>query len=758
MTNDELIAEVRERLELCINASDGDRAEALEDLKFKKGEQWDEQSVRQRELDGRPCLTNNNIPAIIHQVVNDVRQNEQSIHVHPVSDGADEEVAEVIEGLIRHIEYDSGASAAYDTALDSAASIGFGFLRLVTEYCEPTSFNQDMKIKRVRNPFTVYLDPASEESDGSDAEFAIITSKEPKREFERMYPRKDPTIDYIAKGTGDDQNWLGEDFVRIAEYYKCEYEPATLVEFSDGIGRTKDDLEAAPLQPGVVPTGRTRATTLRKVMWYKVTAREVLEKAEVPFDWIPVFPVYGDEIDIDGRVTRSGIIRHAKDPAKMYNYWLTAATEEIALRTKAPFIGAIGQFEGVEEDWQAANVKSFPYLEYNPVTIDGTLAPAPQRQQPADVPSGFIAMAGLARDNVKAVTGIYDASLGNRSNETSGIAIRARQHQGDVGNFHYSDNLTRTMRHLGRTMVSGIPKIYDAPRILRILGKDGQASQVEVNKPDVQADQYGQAVQTVLNDLTVGKYDVIVSTGPAYNTLRQEAADSMVQMAQSWPKLMEVAGDKVVRSMDWPGADDIADRIAKTLPPGLADKPKDEKDAPPMVETPNGPIPLEQAGQMIGQMDHALSQMQGEMEKLESGMAKAQLDAQTRIEVAKISASAKHDDTELNGIVKIMLAKMSENEAAKAAVVMESKEPAAPDVDPMAEIKEMLSAINKPRRKVMKITAPSGAIYQGEVADHEDPADQASEPQGEPLQVAPPMPQPMAPPMETPEQPEQGMQ
>lgn len=668
MTADEIIKEARERLELCITSEDGDRADALEDLKFKKGDQWDEQSVRQRELDGRPCLTNNNIPAIIHQVVNDVRQNEQSIHVHPVSDGADEEVAEVIEGLIRHIEYDSGADTAYDTALDSAASIGFGYFRLVTEYCDPSSFNQDMKIKRVRNPFTVYLDPSHQEPDGSDSEFGIVTTKEPKREFERMYPRKDPTIDYIAKGVGDDQNWLGEDFVRIAEYYKFEYETATLVEYSDGVARIKGDGKAPPIPFGVVPTGRTRQTTTRKLMWYKLTAREVLEKAEVPFDWIPIFPVYGDEIDLDGRVIRSGIIRNAKDPAKMYNYWLTAATEEIALRTKAPFIGAMGQFEGVEEDWQMANVKSFPYLEYNPVTIDGTLAPAPQRQAPADVPSGFIAMAGLARDNVKAVTGIYDASLGNRSNETSGKAIMARQHQGDVGNFHYADNLTRTMRHLGRVILSGIPRVYDAQRVLRILGKDGQATQVEINKPDQKADEYGQAVQTVLNDLTTGKYDVIVTTGPAYNTLRQEAADSMIQMSQSWPKLMEIAGDKIVRAMDWPGADDIADRIAKTLPPGLADEPQDQKDAPPMVQTPNGPIPLDQAGQMIGQMDQALSQMQQELEQHEAGIKKAEIAAAASIEVARINAEARGDNAELSAFAQMLMAQAAPKIAHSAAV------------------------------------------------------------------------------------------
>jgi len=676
----DIIAEAKKRLDLCINADDADRAVALEDLKFKKGDQWDEQSVRQRELDGRPCLTNNNIPAIIHQVVNDVRQNRQSIHVHPVSEGANQEVAEVIEGLIRHIEYDSGADAAYDTALDSAASIGFGFFRLTTEYCNPLSFDQDMKIKRVRNPFTIYLDPTAEEPDGSDARFGFVTTKMPKSEFERDYPNKDPSIDYLAKGVGDDENWLGEDFVRICEYYWIEEKPDKLILLSNGKAQLQSD--KTPLPAGVQPVmegGKIKArdTLTRKVMWAKLTAKEVLDKVEVPFDWIPIFPVYGDEIDLDGKVTRSGIIRPAKDPAKMYNYWLTAATEEIALRTKAPFIGAMGQFEGVEEDWAAANVKAFPYLEYNPVTIEGNLAPAPQRQAPADVPSGFIAMAGLARDNVKAVTGIYDASLGNRSNETSGIAIKARQHQGDVGNFHYSDNLTRTMKHLGRVVVSGIPKIYDSQRTLRILGVDGQAKQVEVNTPKPEIDEMGQAVQTVLNDLTVGEYDVIVTTGPAYNTLRQEAADSMVQMAGSWPKLMEVAGDKVVRSMDWPGADDIADRIAKTLPPGIADD-KDGKDDKPMVQTPNGPIPIEQAGQMIGQMDQTLSQMHEEMTKLENGIEKSRMEAESRERIAQMNNDAKLDNTELAGMVQMLIAKMNPILAHQAAVVA-AADPMHPD-------------------------------------------------------------------------------
>jgi hypothetical protein len=422
-SDDDLIDEAKKRLELCITACDDDRALGMEDLLFRNGDHWTAAEVRQRDLDGRPHLTNNNLPAIIHQVTNDVRQNKQAIHVHPVDDKADPEIAEIMEGLCRHIEYDSAADAAYDTALEAAANCGFGFFRLITEYSNPMSFDQDMKIKRIRNAFTVYIDPNSQEADGSDMRFAFITSRMSKHEFALAYPDADVTQEAIGKGIGDgSDNWIGQDFARVAEYYRVEEAPATLVQMSDGTTQLSTDKK--PPAEGVYPVA-TRRTLVRKICWYKLTSLEVLERAEVPFDWIPIFPVYGDEIDIDGEVKRSGLIRHAKDPIKMYDFWLTGATEEIALRTKTPFIGAVGQFEGMEEDWTNANNRSFAYLEYNPVTIEGSLAPAPQRQPPVDVPSGYIAMAGIARDNIKAVTGIYDASLGNRSNETSGIGIKA---------------------------------------------------------------------------------------------------------------------------------------------------------------------------------------------------------------------------------------------------------------------------------------------------------------------------------------------
>lgn len=719
--DDGIIAEARARMQLCIDANDDDRAKGLEDLQFRNGDQWDAASVIQRDLDGRPHLTNNNLPAIVHQVTNDVRQNKQAIHVAPVDEYADPEVADVIEGLIRHIEYDSAADAAYDTAVESAANVGFGFFRLITEYCNPLSFDQDMKIKRIRNAFTVYIDPNAQEADGSDMQYGFITSKLPKIQFKLDYPGAEVTTEAVAKGTGDGyDNWIGADYVRVAEYYRIEQSPATLALLSDGTARLATD--RTPLPAGVYPTGKTRRTLTRKIMWYKLTCLEILEKAEVPFDWIPIFPVYGDEIDLDGEVTRSGIIRFAKDPVTMYNYWLTAATEEIALRTKTPYIGAVGQFEGVEQDWQNANNRSFAYLEYNPVTVDGSLAPAPQRQPPADVPSGYIAMAGIARDNVKAVTGIYDASLGNRSNEISGIAIKSRQHQGELANFHISDNLDRAIRHLGRCIVSGIKRVYDSERTVPVMSADGKVDNVAINKPlpEPQKDPKTGRLRTVLNDLTAGEFGVVVSSGPAYNTAREQATDTLLQVGKDWPRLYDLAGDKVLGGLPFSGAEKLGERIGKKL--GISD---DEEDQPPVVQTPKGPISIQQAGQMIGQMDEALDKMNTDLEQHEAGITKAKLDNESRERIAEINANARHDDTELKGMIEMLTMKLDPILAHQAAVV------AANDEDHPAPPPEIAQGVEQAPAEVE--AADQGheqALEQQEAAQPEPDAGDASAPEG----------------------------
>lgn len=649
-----IIAEAIARMQISVTADSENRSEAIDDLKFKKGEQWDPAVKAQRVRDQRPCLTMNKLPTFVHQVTNAQRQNVPSINVHPVGAG-DKAVAEVIQGGIRHIEYSSNASVAYDTAVNSAAEIGFGYFRLVTTYCREDSFDQEIQFRRIRNPFTVYMDPSHVNPDGSDQQWCILSVKVPRAEFKAEFPNSEPVDMSAIRGLGDAaHDWADDDCVRLSEYYRIHREPAKVVLLSNGESGYKDDLLEVP--PGVTIKAE-RDSWRTKVQWFKLTATEILDRADIPCKWIPVFPVYGDEIDIDGKVSRSGLIRNAKDPARMYNFWMTAATEEVALRPKTPYIGAEGQFEGHESEWAAANTSSFPFLEYKPKALGGMLAPPPQRQPMADLPSGVLAMAMHANDDIKATTGIYDASLGARSNETSGVAIRQRDRQGDTANFHYIDNLHVTLRHVGRCIVDMWPKVYDAQRTLQIMGKDGKVSSVPINTPvppeQQKPDPRTGAIQQVLNDMTVGEYSVTISSGPSYDTMRQEAVDGMIQTAQSWPKLMDIAGDKVVRSMDWPMSDEIADRIEKTLPPELRDQeegpdgePDGQPELPPEVQ------------QQMQQMEQALNDLMGQLDQAKSGIEKARIAADAQIQVAKINAENRSDVAELKGVISMLVQRM----------------------------------------------------------------------------------------------------
>jgi hypothetical protein len=679
-----LITEAKAFLELVTKTDGNNRASGLDDLRKLAGDHWDDKDKRQRQLDRRPCLTINKLPTFLHQVTNDQRQNVPSIKVSPVGNGADVETAETIQGVIRHIEYSSNADVAYDTAVNSAAAIGFGYFELITDYCSPTSFDQDIRFHRIRNPFTVYMDPMSEEPDGSDQKRCMITGKDDRQSFKLEYPDADAANEGFALGLGDASNsdWLGQDFVRIAKYYRIEQTPATAVQLSNGETGFKEDLISLPAGVTIV---RERPSFKPKVMLYKITALDILESTEIKCKWIPVFPVYGDEIDLDGQVIRSGILRNAKDPSLMYDYWMTAATEEVAMRTRTPVIGASGQFEGFEDDWEAANVRNVPFLEYNPTDLNGNLNPPPQRQPMIDIPQGVLTMAMHANDNIKATTGLFDSSLGALGNARSGVQERSQQRQGDMANFHFSDNLNRTVRHVGRCIISMLPGYYDATRIVRIMGEDDSIKPATINQPGTKTVPQSQAppnsnpqpvmgpdgqpqqdpetgelmvsIQTILNDLTVGDYDVTVSAGPSYSTLRQEAADSMIQFGKSWPKLMDVAGDKVVKAMDWPGATEIAERIAKTIPPEIRGNDDEDKNAP-VVNTPKGPIPVDQASQMLQEMDQHIQQLSQQLNDAKSGITKAQIDADSREKVAEINAVSKANVAELTGLVQLLIARI----------------------------------------------------------------------------------------------------
>ena len=670
--NEEILEEAKRFREKCITVNAENRRLAVDDLTFLSGKHWDSRDAALREKEGRPVLTIDKLSTFVRQIKNDQRINKPSIKVHPVDDESDPETAKVRQGMIRYIEYSSNASIAYDTAIGCASETGLGYFRIITDYESEDSFDVVPRFVRIRNPLTVHFDPDSIEGDGSDARKVLVEERLGVTEFCSKYPESE-----IAKTRKTTGNAARDDMddILVAEYIRVEDDPDELILLSNGEKGWKSDLLALPPDLTIVNTRKSARRTVRN---YKIAGKcvgddgadfgEVIEEADVPCKWIPVFPVYGNEIDIEGKVIRSGVIRGAKDPSRMYDYWMTSATEEYALRTKTPFIGAEGQFEGYEAQWAQANRRSFAYLQYKPKTVGGQLAPPPARQPMADVPVGAITMAMHASDDIKATTGMFDAALGARGPATSGIQEREQKRQGGVANFHYTDNLNRAVLQAGRCLLDMIPRLFDTERVARIMGDDETITSAPINKrlEQPEMDEKTGKIKTTINDMSVGQYDCTVSAGPSFSTLRQEASEAMVSFGQSWPKLMDIAGDKVVRAMDWPGAEEIAERIAKTIPPELLedeDKPEQQQIPPEVMQI------MQQAQSHIQELEAAL-------QEASQGIEKERIKAASAENVARINATSRQDVEELKGWIAMLTQQMQPPPAlAGAAMATGQKDP-----------------------------------------------------------------------------------
>jgi hypothetical protein len=643
--DDALLKEIKERFEADLDYYAEEYARGEDDLKFVFGEQWPEEIKAKRKREDRICLTDNRCLPFVHQVVNDFRQARPAIRVSPADSEADIETADVLKGTVRNIEVTSNAETAYDTGVFYAVTTGYGWARINADYADDGSFDKDITIDRVLNWQSVIPDCNHKNMDGSDMEHCTVYDDIPTDKFKEMYPEAaEVPVDAGSQ-------WNTGDTIRIAEQFYKEYEDKTLVQLADN---TICLLEDAPEGVAVVNKRTVRVPVIK---WCKFSGAEILEKTEWEGKYIPIVPFYGEEVWVDGKRQVHSLIRQARDPQMMLNFWKTASTEVTALQPRVPFIGAVGQFKSKMKQWMTANTANHAYLEYDPVSYGDHLVPAPQRQAPPQGSGTMLQEAMLAADSIKSALGIYDASLGKQSNETSGKAIVARQQEGDNATFHFSDNASVSMRHIGKIIVDLIPKYYKGPRIQRIIGDDGEEKNVPINQPHVKTDQGlapalpGQQ-PTGIYDLNVGKYDVVVDVGPSYATKRQEMVEVMLEVAKVYPPIMEAAPDIFLSNLDVPQSKELAKRIKAMMNPALlGDDPMAEK--------------LNQATQGLQQMEQQLMQMAAQLQAkqetsaqsqaIEAAKAEADIEykkAQTAKIMAEVAAAVPADPKVIDGIVE----------------------------------------------------------------------------------------------------------
>lgn len=625
----EVLRLARERFKLCQDAYSDIHKEGRTDDKFASGDQWPDDVRKERESEGRPCLTVNRQSQFIHQITNDQRQNDPAATFAPVDDNADVDTAKIYQGINRHIERSSNAGTARNWAFDGAARRGFGYFRILTDYVSPTSFLTEIRYKKIFDAYSVYLDPNHVEVDGSDANYGFIFNRIQKDEFKARYGESKlcdrHEWELQASAIPD---WVDENSILEVEYFYKDFKREKLVLLENGESYTESQLEKR-VQQGLTPPDLRivddRDTVTAMVKWVKFAGFEELESRDWPSQWIPIVPVYGEQLLVDGKKIFESVIRQSRDSQRMLNYWVSSETETIALAPKAPYIGAAGQFDGHEDKWGTANTKSHAFLEYNQVDVEGKPAPPPQRNF-AEPPVQAITNARVqAQEDLKATTGIYDAALGNRSNEASGLAIQRRANQAQTSNYHFTDNLEASVKHGARIVAELIPIVYDTARAVQILGEDGEADIVRIN----QEFEHNGKLRTY--DLSRGKYDVSVDMGPSFATKRQEALESMLAVAKMNPAIMGIIGDLMVKNMDWPGSQEIAERIKKTIPAHI-------------LGDANGEIPPQVQAQ-IAQMTQTIQML---VERLKASQAKIdnktmELESKERIEYSKMDVDLRKE-------------------------------------------------------------------------------------------------------------------
>jgi hypothetical protein len=645
----EIYREARDFLSTVIAVENDNRSKAVNWLQFRDGNQWPQDLYNSRELDGRLMITINHCDTLLTRVENSIKQQRPRIKAHPVVD-ADVNKAKLINGLTRHIEAVSQAPVAYDAGASSALSIGWGYWRIVPEYLNERSFDQELKIKPIENTFTVYRDPMSVLPDGSDSMRYLISEKMTRIKFRQQYPNAE-NVEFIDGGQGDDDaNWESRYEIRLAEYFRIVEKPERLFKMLDGTTKFESEFAPGVLKVALAdPDGHGFATeyvkgrrvaverksATRQVQWFRLSGSKVIDRRNLPGKWIPIIAVEGCKLNINGEKKRHGAIKNMTEPCRLFNYSETMKMEKIALSPKAAWVAAAGQIEQHPE-WFDANTKAYSALVYDPVVVNGQTLPPPQRESPSQVEAGWAEMSQSYEHMIMAIAGQpHEPEQDAQGQVVSGVALKQRRALADDSHYHYYDNVTLSIAFTGRILVDLYPHYYDGARLQRIIQEDGAPEMVQLNQrmPD----------GSVKNDMSVGEYDIIMDTGPGYDTKRQEGFEGMVSLLGTplGEEIAKVGADLIVRNADFAGADQLADRLVPLNADGMAQVIKE--------------LP-EQAQSIIGSMQKQAQALQAKVQQLEAdlkyGLTKSMHEQATKLQIENLRDQRAEADTHTDAFVR----------------------------------------------------------------------------------------------------------
>jgi len=634
----QIVIEAKARFKICVAWEAQARINFEYDYKFANGDahnkyQWDELLYSQRTDLGRPCLTVNKVNQHNLMVINDAKQNKPGVRIRPVGDAASYDAAQLFQEIVYHIEYISNAESIYDSALTFQVEGGIGYWRIQTDYIADDSFDQEIYVRRIKDPRSVYVDPNINEVDGSDAWFGFIFDDEPKDLFKAKYPEYANVVGSSVLGGNSPDGWITLNNVRVCEYYRKTQSKTKLVSWVNGNGeqvlKKLDDLdELEKLQYAEIKKNKQnkelyqyqeRKVLIDDVQWFKIAGDRIIDRGPWLGKYIPIVRLVGTETIIDGVLDRKGHTRQLIDPQRMYNWNASADVEYGALQTKAPWVAPSAAIEGFEEYYEKANSVNFSYLPYNHIDEDGNPIPAPTRPVPPQASPAYVQRMQISINEMMMASGQYQSQTGENENAKSGVAINARQRQGDRATYHFIDNQAMAIRFTGKQIIDLIPKIYDTKRVQRITASDGTIINMTIDPNAPQAVQQiptnetdnEEKIKELIFNPNIGTYDIQSDTGPSFATRRMEGFGAMTQIAASSKEFMERAGDIYFEMADFPKAQELSKRWKKFLPPNIANDGPDPQIENAMHQAADK---IEQQGALIAQQAQQLKDKDREME------------------------------------------------------------------------------------------------------------------------------------------------
>ena len=601
MTKDKqkIIAEAKDRFKRCSDRESNTRVNFMNDLRFGIGDsinnyQWPSANLTARQSQQKPTVTVNRVRVYCNQVINESLKNKAQIEIRPTGGGASFKSAEIFEGLIRHIENNSNAQLAYESAVRSQVYGGFGYCRVTTDFVDSESFDQEIHITRVADPLSVYLDPDIAEFDGSDAKFGFVFRDMNRKDFEKDYPKYKNEVNSEPLGEGQHSDWNDKDNIRLCEYYRIVTETDVLHHRSDGSTVKESDVKDADSKIAAAkeadPNAEESETLLsrlkrdsvaqrdvenKKVEHYLIAGDEIVETHEWLGKYIPIIRWIGEEFVVDGILDRKGHVRGLVAAQQAYNYHTSAGIEFVSLQSKTPWIAPVAAIEGFEELYNASNKVNLAVLPYNHKSEDGIIIPKPEREASPQFASAYLEGMKVAQNEMEMTSGQFPASMGEETNERSGKAINERQRAGLTATYHFTNNQATALRFLGEVLKDLIPKIYDTERVVKMLAEDGTMSTIQIDPnsptahkpvPALDPESIDPSQVAAIFNPDVGEYAVVCTVGPQYDTRRQETLNALTMILSQNESLAPIVGDLMFRCMDFSLADSIADRLKNMVP------------------------------------------------------------------------------------------------------------------------------------------------------------------------------------------------